>query len=163
MSQGHWGLTNTSSASSCFEWKVLIWTALTLTQLCRSFRKGPGKQTCQTQKSRANEDPWIPGIVEWLRSKAGRGLGRAIHHQSLVHVLLLQFKITFLLNIRSIRVGFKLSDKITQRFGAIRAKPVTAESSLIHPDWMKILRVDSCLASGGISLLFHYYFLLMQS
>lgn len=43
-------------------------------------------------------------------------------------------KITFLLSVRSIRVGFRLSDKIMQRFGAVRAKPVTAETSLIHPD-----------------------------
>lgn len=40
---------------------------------------------------------------------------------SLTFLLLLQYKITFLFNARAIRVGAKLSGKIRQRFGVVRA------------------------------------------
>lgn len=158
MSQGHLGTPNTSGATSCLGWRVLIHSVPNPTQPCRSPRKGPGKLHCQTHKSGPNEHPWIPRTVEWPRRRWGGNRGRAMHHQWLVYVLVVQCKITFVLNVRSIGVGLRLSDKIMQRFGVVRAKPVTAESSLIHPDWRKIFQVDSCLDSGGISLLFHNIF-----
>lgn len=60
--------------------------------------------------------------------------------QWLARILVVQGKITFLLNIKPITTGFKLSDKITQIFCVIRLKPIIVESSLIHPDRRKKLR-----------------------
>lgn len=79
MSQGRWGTPNTSCATPCMGWRVLIHPVPNPIQPCKTFRKGPGKLHCQSHKSRPNKDPWITGIVEWPRSKVGKapGVGNA--------------------------------------------------------------------------------------